>query len=52
MKSPCTNRCKIVIDSYPHCIGCGRSRSQIARWSVMSEEEKRKVVEVCKEFKR
>ena len=41
-ESPCINVC--VLDDDQVCVGCGRTLTQIALWSQMSEEEKRKVV--------
>jgi len=40
--SPCTAVCRIDPDSQ-RCAGCGRTLDQIARWSVMSDDEKRAV---------
>jgi predicted Fe-S protein YdhL (DUF1289 family) len=40
--SPCTAVCRIDLDSQ-RCAGCGRTLDQIARWSVMSDDEKRAV---------
>ena len=41
--SPCNAVCKIDPDSQ-RCAGCGRTLDQIARWSVMSDDEKRTVL--------
>lgn len=43
--SPCTNLC--ILDENI-CAGCGRTTSEIARWPVMSEPEKKEIVKrVC-----
>jgi hydroxymethylglutaryl-CoA lyase len=41
--SPCTSVCTID-PSTGRCAGCGRTLEQIARWSVMSDDEKRAVL--------
>jgi predicted Fe-S protein YdhL (DUF1289 family) len=38
ISSPCVNICKL--DSRDVCIACLRTRSEIARWSQMSEWER------------
>jgi len=38
ISSPCVNSCKL--DSHDVCIGCLRTRNEIARWSQMSEWER------------
>jgi uncharacterized protein len=38
MQSPCINICKL--DSHDVCIGCSRTRSEIARWTQMTRQEK------------
>ena len=35
--TPCTNICKLNNNV---CVGCGRSKEQIAKWSRMSEDER------------
>jgi predicted Fe-S protein YdhL (DUF1289 family) len=39
--SPCIKICQL--DLTDRCLGCGRTRSEIARWSGMSFEERRAV---------
>jgi len=41
--SPCLGVCSLDADR--HCDGCGRSIDEIARWSHMSEEQRRHLVE-------
>jgi hypothetical protein len=38
IESPCVNICQL--DSQDVCIGCLRSRSEIARWTQMSDWER------------
>jgi predicted Fe-S protein YdhL (DUF1289 family) len=39
--SPCIKVCRLDLDD--RCYGCGRTRSEIARWSTMSLDERRMV---------
>jgi predicted Fe-S protein YdhL (DUF1289 family) len=39
--SPCIKVCRL--DAQDRCYGCGRTRAEIAGWSVMSPEERRAV---------
>lgn len=39
--SPCIKVCRL--DVTDRCYGCGRTRSEIARWSMMSPDERRAV---------
>lgn len=39
--SPCIKVCKL--DLADRCYGCGRTRGEIARWSIMSPDERRAV---------
>ncbi|MBE0640496.1 MAG: DUF1289 domain-containing protein [Bacteroidales bacterium] len=41
--SPCQNIC--ILDPALVCIGCGRTASEVAAWSVMTREEKEAVIE-------
>ncbi len=45
--SPCVSICKLSEDGY--CLGCHRHTSEINYWLTMSDEEKREVIEACKE---
>lgn len=41
--SPCTERCSL--DRHRRwCVGCGRTASEIGRWSTASEIEKQKIL--------
>lgn len=35
--SPCVRTCRLLNEV---CVGCGRTRSEIAAWSRMSDEER------------
>jgi predicted Fe-S protein YdhL (DUF1289 family) len=39
--SPCIKVCRLDLDD--RCYGCGRTRDEIARWSLMSLDERRAV---------
>jgi len=39
--SPCIKVCQL--DLTDRCFGCGRTRSEIARWSRMTDDERRAV---------
>ena len=43
--SPCTDVCKIDPDS-GWCLGCARSRDEIARWSGMDDDQRRALLAV------
>lgn len=40
-QSPCIKVCRL--DAHDRCYGCGRTRTEIARWSAMSLDERRAV---------
>ena len=40
VKSPCVNICTVKDNV---CIGCGRTLEEIARWTRMSEEERKSI---------
>ena len=40
--SPCTEICRL--DRHDVCVGCGRTRDEIARWTQMSDAEKAAVL--------
>ncbi len=40
--SPCVQICRL--DAHEVCTGCGRTLDEIARWSRMSDDERRVVV--------
>jgi uncharacterized protein len=42
VNSPCNQVCKL--DAFDVCIGCGRTRDEIARWMRMRDQEKFEVV--------
>jgi uncharacterized protein len=41
--SPCVNLCKVLPQTYK-CIGCGRTLKEIAEWSKMTAQQKKKVL--------
>ncbi len=43
--SPCVKICEL--DREDVCVGCGRTRAEIAAWMSMSELQKAKVVELA-----
>lgn len=43
--SPCVKICELDRDDV--CVGCGRTRAEIAGWTSMSEPQKLKVVELA-----
>lgn len=43
MESPCVNICLLDTETGT-CIGCGRTIQEIARWTAMSEEERRAIM--------
>lgn len=45
--SPCTGVCQL--DSEDICLGCFRSRSEIARWTRMTADEQSAVIAGLKE---
>ena len=48
--SPCTRLC--TLDREGFCIGCYRSIDEITRWSSMSVEERRRVLEAVEQRRR
>ncbi|HEY8213037.1 MAG TPA: DUF1289 domain-containing protein [Methylocystis sp.] len=47
--SPCVKICELDRDDV--CVGCGRTRAEIAGWTSMSESQKAQVVERAKKRK-
>ncbi|GAA5506611.1 DUF1289 domain-containing protein [Novipirellula caenicola] len=45
VKSPCIGTCSL--DSSDLCVGCDRSRMEVARWSSASVAEKRTILQRC-----
>ena len=41
--SPCVQVC-ILDDALGHCIGCGRTRAEIWKWTRCGDDEKREIV--------
>jgi len=42
MRSPCIRHCSI--NKKQICVGCGRTREEIAGWTTMTEEEQQDTV--------
>jgi predicted Fe-S protein YdhL (DUF1289 family) len=42
IETPCINVC--VVDRSGHCVGCGRSLSEIATWSTLTDEARRRIM--------
>jgi predicted Fe-S protein YdhL (DUF1289 family) len=49
-QSPCIKLC--TLDREGFCLGCHRSIGEIARWSAMSAEERRVVLEAVERRRR
>lgn len=45
--SPCVKICQL--NSENECIGCGRTLNEIAKWAVMTEKDREKVLKRLKE---
>lgn len=43
VKSPCVQIC-VLDEELGHCIGCGRTRAEIWKWTRATEDEKRDIV--------
>ena len=43
VSSPCTKVCRLDFNS-DLCVGCGRSRAEIAAWTTLSADDKRRVL--------
>jgi predicted Fe-S protein YdhL (DUF1289 family) len=43
IESPCVKVCVLDPNSR-HCLGCGRSLAEIARWTELSPEERRRIM--------
>lgn len=44
VNSPCTGKCRYD-ESYKNCADCGRTKDEISRWYVMTDDEKLAVLE-------
>ncbi|MGH6760160.1 MAG: DUF1289 domain-containing protein [Phyllobacterium sp.] len=44
IESPCTLVCSIDLKT-GYCFGCGRTRDEIAAWTVMPPDERREVMD-------
>jgi len=49
--SPCVNVC-VMDDATGLCRGCYRTLDEIARWSVMSDRDKRAVIVILEQRKK
>jgi len=46
VESPCITICKL--DNTGICVGCGRTKEQIATWSRMTDYQRRKIMDDLK----
>ena len=46
IESPCVNICALDV-TRTYCVGCFRTRNEIARWRDASDEEKRRIKEAA-----
>lgn len=51
IKSPCIKVC-ITNDKAQYCIGCFRNTEDVIGWKVMTNPEKKQVLQKCKENRR
>ena len=47
IESPCIKLCSIGQDNI--CIGCGRTREEIASWTHLSDEDKQRVKDLAQQ---
>ncbi len=47
MRSPCIRHCSI--NKKQLCVGCGRTREEIAGWTTMTEQEQQETIKRCEE---
>jgi len=47
VKSPCIGICACNEDDI--CIGCGRTKNEVANWIYLTEEHKKEIIKKCKE---
>ena len=43
VETPCIKLC-VLDPATNHCLGCGRSLDEIARWTAFSDEERRRIM--------
>jgi predicted Fe-S protein YdhL (DUF1289 family) len=43
VKSPCIDVCKIDYES-GYCIGCNRTIEEITNWSILNDQQKKKIL--------
>jgi uncharacterized protein len=43
METPCINIC-VIDEASGQCIGCGRTRNEIASWSSITSAERRRIM--------
>ena len=47
VRSPCINVC--ALDEQDICTGCQRTATEITRWGMMANDERRAVLQLCHE---
>jgi predicted Fe-S protein YdhL (DUF1289 family) len=49
--SPCIDVCRLDKKANNTCVGCYRTKEEIAGWMKFTSEEKRSIIELCKQRK-
>jgi predicted Fe-S protein YdhL (DUF1289 family) len=42
--SPCTNVCRLDMDTRTYCVGCHRTRAEIKSWKTLDAQDKRAII--------
>jgi predicted Fe-S protein YdhL (DUF1289 family) len=42
--SPCTNVCRLDIETRTFCVGCHRTRAEIKAWKTLRDDEKTAII--------
>jgi uncharacterized protein len=46
METPCVKVC-VIDEKTTHCIGCGRTRREIAEWTCLTKNERLSIMAEC-----
>jgi len=46
METPCVKVC-VIDEKTTHCIGCGRTRHEIAEWTGLTKNERLSIMAAC-----
>lgn len=49
ISSPCIGVCELDDETMSYCIGCFRTRDEIARWSRVDETEQMRILEAARQ---